>query len=192
MAVERRSERTYLLPPYSRKDQKVDKRGKGPGGRQGLAHRILEMEKGAETYLEKADDAVADSVEMIKKVETFLEIGRGEVGEVSVNSAIDTAVNRNKTQASERRIQAKFERPDCTVQGGKLLEELFSNLVENAVRHSGCDRVRISGREENDGCVVTVEDDGKGVPDGVKDKIFDRGFKKGKTAGLFSFWWKGS
>ncbi len=30
---------------------------------------------------------------------------------------------------------------------------------------------------------MTVEDDGKGIPDDIKDKIFKRGFKKSKEGG---------
>ncbi|MFW6142563.1 MAG: sensor histidine kinase, partial [Candidatus Saliniplasma sp.] len=32
-------------------------------------------------------------------------------------------------------------------------------------------------------CIVTVEDDGKGIADDIKEKIFERGFKKGENAG---------
>ncbi|KXB06947.1 hypothetical protein AKJ54_00930 [candidate division MSBL1 archaeon SCGC-AAA382K21] len=66
---------------------------------------------------------------------------------------------------------------------GPLLEELFSNLLENSIAHSGCEKIRVSSEEAGDECIVTVEDDRRGISDEDKDKIFDRGFKKGETAG---------
>lgn len=36
----------------------------------------------------------------------------------------------------------------------------------------------IRSRSKEDKCVVTVEDDGKGIPDDIKDKIFKRVIKK--------------
>ncbi|MFW5952935.1 MAG: ATP-binding protein, partial [Candidatus Natronoplasma sp.] len=71
----------------------------------------------------------------------------------------------------------------CKVKGGTLLQEMISNLVENSIKHSDCDKIRIQAECEEDECVVTVEDDGKGISDDVKEKIFDRGFKEGENAG---------
>ena len=33
---------------------------------------------------------------------------------------------------------------------------------------------------------MTVEDDGKGIPDDVKEKIFEKGYKQGENAGSSS------
>ncbi len=49
--------------------------------------------------------------------------------------------------------------------------------------HSGCEKIRIGFKEAGNECIVTVEDDGCGISDENKDKIFERGFKKGETAG---------
>ncbi|MFP4185294.1 MAG: ATP-binding protein, partial [Thermoplasmata archaeon] len=66
---------------------------------------------------------------------------------------------------------------------GPLLEETISNLVENSIKHADCDKIRIKDEREEDECVVTVEDDGVGIPDEIKEKIFDRGYKQGENAG---------
>ncbi|CAJ36211.1 ATP-binding protein [Methanocella arvoryzae] len=69
---------------------------------------------------------------------------------------------------------------DCTVMANELLGEVFDNLVGNAVKHTEgpvCIRVavdKISGAGGKDYCRVTVEDDGQGITDEMKGKLFDR------------------
>jgi signal transduction histidine kinase len=51
----------------------------------------------------------------------------------------------------------------------------ISNLISNAVSHTGeGGRVRVSARGQGDMVVVAVEDDGPGVPEGMRDRVFDR------------------
>jgi len=63
------------------------------------------------------------------------------------------------------------------------LDTLFSNLIENSIQHGGCEKIRITCKDKKEDLVVSVEDYGKGIPDKMKDNIFDRGFKKGENAG---------
>jgi len=62
------------------------------------------------------------------------------------------------------------------------LNTLFSNLIENSIQHGGCEKIRIACKDKKEDLVVSVEDYGKGIPDDIKDKIFDRVSKKGENA----------
>jgi len=67
-----------------------------------------------------------------------------------------------------------------------LFEKVFYNLFENAVRYAGpapAVRVHCSCREES--LVISVEDDGPGIPAGEKERIFLQGFGKNTGLGLF-------
>jgi PAS domain S-box-containing protein len=67
-----------------------------------------------------------------------------------------------------------------------MLEKVFFNLFENAVRHG--ERVtEISVRciKAADGLVIIIEDNGVGIPAGEKEKIFGKGFGKNTGLGLF-------
>lgn len=55
----------------------------------------------------------------------------------------------------------------------RLLGQLARNLADNAVRHAA-GRVAISVIPEGSWVFVTVEDDGSGVPDDERDRIFER------------------
>jgi two-component system sensor histidine kinase TctE len=59
-----------------------------------------------------------------------------------------------------------------------LLTELLSNLVDNAVRyngHNGSVIVRVIGEDER--IVVEIEDDGPGIPEEERDKVFTRFYR---------------
>ncbi|MFW5928479.1 MAG: sensor histidine kinase [Thermoplasmatota archaeon] len=89
----------------------------------------------------------------------------------------------NKYKASEKNIEIIYKKKDYVVQGGPLLQELFSNIIENSVEHSDCDKIMISCKEVDDVLMIVFEDDGKGISKDDKKKIFERGFKKGESAG---------
>ncbi len=135
-------------------------------------------------YLEKTDRAIRDSVDLIEKVRTIREVEHEEeVEEVWIDPVIQNVLSERQSEISDNGFEIEYEKVDCKVEGGPLLEELFSNIIENSVFHSDGDKIKISGDLEEDYCTVIVEDDGKGISDRDKEKVFDREFKKGKSAG---------
>jgi signal transduction histidine kinase len=97
-----------------------------------------------------------------------------------VQNAIDRHANRRKDLGItiENEIDGIYR-----VAGGSLLTELFANLIENALVHSSGDRVRITAAESQDDVTVTVEDDGKGIPDAEKERILEKGYKGAESTG---------
>ncbi|HEY3317141.1 MAG TPA: HAMP domain-containing sensor histidine kinase [Coriobacteriia bacterium] len=53
------------------------------------------------------------------------------------------------------------------------LAQLTRNLLENAARHAGS-RVRVSTRAEGDEAVLTVSDDGTGIAEADRERVFER------------------
>ncbi|OPY28772.1 MAG: sensory histidine kinase AtoS [Methanocella sp. PtaU1.Bin125] len=80
----------------------------------------------------------------------------------------------------------------CRVRANELLHDVFANLVNNAIKHTGDKAdivIDLDVVTENDDhvCRVTVEDNGPGIPDDFKLKIFNRmlkGSDKAKGMGL--------
>ena len=67
-----------------------------------------------------------------------------------------------------------------------MLEKVFSNLVENSVVHGETvKKITISTMVDGSDMVVVYEDDGCGIPDGEKERIFDRGHGKNSGYGLY-------
>ncbi len=83
----------------------------------------------------------------------------------------------------------------CPVRANELLYDVFANLVSNAINHTGDGTeiavvLEMKGAEGSRYCRVSVEDDGPGIPDDLKDRIFNRMLKgttraKGTGLGLY-------
>lgn len=67
-----------------------------------------------------------------------------------------------------------------------MLDRVFSNLIENAVRHGETvSSVVITYQILGDGLTISVEDDGTGIPEAEKERIFDYGIGTEGGLGLF-------
>jgi signal transduction histidine kinase len=67
-----------------------------------------------------------------------------------------------------------------------MLERVFFNLFENAIRHGKrVTRIIVRCEREPDGMLVIVEDDGVGVKPHEKEKIFTKGYGTNTGFGLF-------
>lgn len=76
---------------------------------------------------------------------------------------------------------------DAFVVANESLEIAVRNIVENAFVHGRCSRVIVETLAENGFGIIRVIDDGVGVPDKLKAKIFERGFTTGKGTGMGLF-----
>jgi PAS domain S-box-containing protein len=77
---------------------------------------------------------------------------------------------------------------DCPIEiyADLLIEKVFFNLIDNAIRHGGTIRtVRFSCQADDAGLLIICEDDGVGIPAEEKEQIFDRAYGKNSGYGLF-------
>jgi PAS domain S-box-containing protein len=75
---------------------------------------------------------------------------------------------------------------DLEIYADPLIEKVFFNLIDNSLRHGKhVTHIRISHRQEDNILVMIYEDDGVGIPEEDKEKIFERGFGKNTGYGLF-------
>ena len=67
-----------------------------------------------------------------------------------------------------------------------LLERVFFNLFDNSMRHGDhVTGIVIGFHEEGDRGILTVEDNGIGIPDERKTRVFERGYGRNSGLGLF-------
>ncbi|MFW5912533.1 MAG: PAS domain-containing protein [Candidatus Hadarchaeota archaeon] len=152
----------------------------------GFVHLMEELDLPSEgmEYLSKAKVALNNSLELIDKVRTLREVEYEEAEKVlAIDDRIGSSLQELEPQASEEGIEIHFEKCGCEVLGGPLIEEVFFNLIENSIEHADCNDIIVSGREERGYCVISIEDDGRGVPDEEKDKIFQKGYKGEGSSG---------
>ncbi|MFX0064157.1 MAG: PAS domain S-box protein [Candidatus Hermodarchaeota archaeon] len=61
------------------------------------------------------------------------------------------------------------------------LPSVIENLIQNALIHANSDHIDIFIDEKEEFCEFRIADYGSGIPDKIKSKIFEAGFKYGKT-----------
>jgi len=67
-----------------------------------------------------------------------------------------------------------------------ILEKVIFTLIENSIRHGeNVTRIAFSYRIDDGDCIFVYEDDGSGIPDDEKEKIFRQGYGKHTGLGLF-------
>ncbi len=75
---------------------------------------------------------------------------------------------------------------DLQVYADPLLEKVFENLIDNSLRHGEHVRnIEVRYEKRDTGLVLMYRDDGAGVPDKDKKRIFEKGFGKNTGLGLF-------
>jgi len=141
---------------------------------------MLDLLEGTEkTYAQKLHDSIVRSTEILMNVATFRRIHTesADFVPVSLNEVIKEEIE-NFRGASIRQ-----EVPPLDVLADNLLSTVFTNLIGNGVKFGGPDVEIVVRTEERDGEVlISVEDNGPGVPDDVKEKLFHR-FERGKARG---------
>jgi two-component system sensor histidine kinase KdpD len=120
----------------------------------------------------------------------LLNLGRIEAGLDVANMPVIDAIeilggtlSRVRRLTGGRAIHRSFEASTALVRADEaLLEQVFLNLLENAVTHTPLDAsIRVSANTCGGSMIIAVEDDGPGIPDSERERIFER-FYQG-TAG---------
>jgi two-component system OmpR family sensor kinase len=67
----------------------------------------------------------------------------------------------------------------------KLLSQVFNNLLSNAIKYSpGESPIRIGASIQTDRAIITVEDEGLGIPTADIDRLFERYFRGSNVSGI--------
>jgi len=144
---------------------------------------------------EAAASALRSSRRMRRLVADLLLLARADAGRetahepVDVSSIVTDAAAELEPVAGDHEISISAP-PGMVVDGARdELHRLILNLMENALRHTDPGTAVEAQVERVDGVVVlAVEDDGPGIPDELRDKIFERFFRgssdRGGSSGL--------
>jgi PAS domain S-box-containing protein len=155
------------------------------------------MEKDELGLLAKSYDKLQDSSRLIENVRKLQKASSGDYipREVDACQAVTRVLARYSNMPG---LHLSFDLdlpPSCPVNADDLLYEVFENLVGNAIKHGGPEiaiRIHFDTIDLKDGKynVFAVEDNGPGIPDNLKDKVFNRlqqGPTKARGLGLGLF-----
>jgi two-component system sensor histidine kinase KdpD len=116
----------------------------------------------------------------------LVDLARIEAGEmhlrrgwVAVGDVVGWAVDRAGRHARTHVVEVSVpEDLPAILADGKALAEVVYTLVDNAAKYSPAgSRIRVSARVEGDRVVVAVEDEGRGIPGDMRERVFDKFFR---------------
>jgi two-component system NtrC family sensor kinase len=151
---------------------------------------------------EQAGAGIQRIARIVRAMKTFSSDGRGGVAAYDVNRGVETALElvRGELNHIAEVVTDFMEIPPVQCRADEMNQALL-NLIENAA-HAMQDAVAagrprgvlcLRTRQEGDSVVVSVQDTGTGIPDDIKDRIFDLFFTtkevgRGTGHGLSMVW----
>ena len=129
-------------------------------------------------FLKKASDAASAIQRQIEFTREYEQLG--------VHEPEWLAINALAGKIDDKQYPITCSCPGVSIYADPMTERVFYNLYDNTVRHAeGATRISVSCRPEGLGYLIIWEDDGCGVPDDMKEKIFKRGVGANTGLGLF-------
>lgn len=127
-------------------------------------------------------DIYDDSMWLINLVENLLSVTRLEEGRLNLHisaelmdDVIQEALHHVNRKSIEHHIRVRNEAEFLLARmDAKLMVQVIINIVDNAIKYTpkGSEIV-ITTKKRKDQVVVSVADDGDGIPDELKERVFD-------------------
>ncbi len=121
---------------------------------------------------------------MIRQTNQLLALARAEphhfektrLEPLALDALVAEAVQVFVDQATLKAIDIGFDLHPVTIHGDRfLLRDLIDNLIDNAIRYTPPHgAVTVSCRADGDGGLLTVEDNGPGIPPSRREQVFNR------------------
>ena len=153
----------------------------------------LRRERTSSEYAQALGVVEQNARELARTVDALVAAARletgGARGTADAYQAAEHSVEAFSSLAAERDLELRADPPPHPIRVGveaELVERILQPLVENACRH-GRTAVRVSVRREGGSVRYVVRDDGPGVAQSDRERIFDpgvRGDTNGGGAGL--------
>jgi signal transduction histidine kinase len=163
-------------------------------------HDIRNQLQALSGYLELSKDSLnnpANLSEFIAKEEKIANTILRQISftkdyeDMGVNAPVwqntDTIIRKAVAALPMRGVEIDIDRMDLEVFADPLLEKVFYNLIDNALKYGGnaMTKIRIFRHETGAGLILVWEDDGIGITREDKTRLFERGFGKHTGLGLF-------
>lgn len=120
----------------------------------------------------EAEELQRDIDEMQRMLQGYLDFAKGEAGEETTLINIRELLSRFKNEAKLKHRKYEVNCPsDLTIRArSDGMARLVGNLVSNAFRHGK--KVKASAYENGADLIITVEDDGPGIPAAKREEVF--------------------
>ncbi len=150
-----------------------------------LKKKLLVSPEKSAIYLDKIERNVFRTINLIKD---FLSVSKLEMGSyatkpevVDLNKFFTTIIDEFSELITDKKLQVNYEtgQPDLAIKIDKgLFHIVVSNLISNAVKYTNQNgNLNVSYEMQNETLFITIADDGIGVPESEKVKLFNKFFR---------------
>ena len=151
--------------------------------------------KKAKAMLEDADRVVRDGLSRIdqtmRRLRSFARLDESEWQETDLHEGLDDTLGMITRMAGERiEVVREYSELQPVFCRARQVNQVFLNVLNNAIQAiPGEGRIVVRTVMEKDKAVVTIEDNGEGIPEDLLPRVFDpgvttRGVRVGSGLGL--------
>ena len=164
-----------------------------PAGSDGRTSILRWLAASADTasLLREIEFATIRIADLVQAVKGYSYMDRADMAVLDVRSGLEDTLRMLKPKLAGITVERDYDPalPTITAHGGQL-NQVWTNLIDNAIDAlDGHGTIRIGAHGSGNGIVVTIEDDGPGIPDGIVHRVFEpffttKGIGKGSGLGL--------
>ncbi|WP_318936970.1 ATP-binding protein [Oceanobacillus halotolerans] len=160
---------------------------------QGYSEAIVDdVAESKEEKNELAQIIYEESLRMGRLVNELLDLARMEAGHIQLNKEsvnmdtfIDRIIRKFNGIAEENQVELKVSKQlqvDAVYMDADRIEQVFTNLIDNAIRHTGeSGYVHVMIESDENDFSVSIEDNGSGIPEDDLPFVFERFYKADKS-----------
>ncbi len=132
-------------------------------------------------YLEQIDTCLASTERLLDLSNVYEKIGSGQLELINVESCFKKSVNLFP-ELQKLKVENKCQ--GLEVMADQQLDQLFYNLIDNSLKHGQkISQICLRYEKKSGGLTIIYEDDGVGIPEANKLRLFSEGFSTGNGSG---------
>jgi PAS domain S-box-containing protein len=138
----------------------------------------------------KMQEYLGNEITTVKAIRQLINFAKDYEGlgiQSPVWQDVSLCVRNNIASLNPGNVKIIINGPQAEIFADMLLQKVFYNLIDNALRYGGSDleTITITLEERGVGLVIAVEDNGVGISAADKEHLFKRGFGRQTGLGLF-------
>jgi len=148
-----------------------------------LENKIPPEDEESKDYIDKMDSISTTIQKQISFTKEYHNLGVDAPSWQNLNEII----RQEEHIAYSSSLAVDDQTEDIEIFADRMINKVFYNLFENSGKYAeGADKITVGFKTGDDGRgIITVEDNGCGIPDKKKEKIFERGYGQNTGFGLF-------